>query len=117
MHRRFLPRDTSLEINFPPPVPPRITPFVFEDNPVSAGKPVQATCFVPEGDLPLDITWTLNGAKSDDYVEMSVGRIGRRNSILTIESVSYANAGNYTCRAANLAGEAAHNAQLLVNGY
>lgn len=100
-----------------PVVPPRITPFFFEDNPHHAGQYVQVTCLVSEGDLPLSIKWTLNGKKSEDYAEINVAKMGKRSSILSIESISYDHAGNFTCAASNLAGEAYFTAQLLVNGY
>lgn len=98
-------------------VPPRITPFIFEDNPISSGQPAQISCFVPTGDLPVEIKWTLNGLGVDDFPEISTGRIGSRNSLLAIEAVSYTNAGNYSCEASNSAGKTAHTAQLLINGY
>lgn len=98
-------------------MPPRVTPFVFEDNPVSSGHTIQVACLVSEGDLPLDIEWTLNGKSLENSADVSVGKVGKRNSILSIDAVSYENAGNYTCTAENKAGMAQHSAELLVNGY
>lgn len=96
---------------------PRIIPFYFEENPLHEGQYAQVNCLVAEGDLPIDIEWTLNGASLERFSEISFTKVGKRNSMLTIESVSDMNAGNYTCKAKNKAGEAAHVAQLNVNGY
>ena len=95
---------------------PRISPFEFDDNPVPSGQSLQVTCFASEGDLPIYISWTLNGKPIGEYPEISTGIVGKRGSFLTIDSVSYLNAGNYTCRAENAAGFDVHVAQLLVNG-
>lgn len=42
---------------------------------------------------------------------------GSRSSILTIESVQYEHAGNFTCKAHNKAGKAEYIVGLQVNGY
>lgn len=96
---------------------PRIIPFSFEENPLHEGQYAQLNCLVAEGDLPIDIEWTLNGEPLERFSEISFTKVGKRNSILTIESVSHINAGNYTCKARNIAGESAHVTQLQVNGY
>ncbi|CAH0555677.1 unnamed protein product [Brassicogethes aeneus] len=94
---------------------PRITPFSFEDNPVHSGQFIQVSCSVTEGDLPVQIEWLLNGAKLEDYPEVSTTNIGKRGSILAIESVFHVHAGNYTCRATNKAGQETYTAELQVN--
>lgn len=98
-------------------VPPRISPFSFENNPMQAGQYVQVTCLVAEGDLPLEITWTLNDQSLESFPEVSIAKLGKRSSVLTIESITYTNAGNYTCEATNIAGRSVQIAQLQVNGY
>lgn len=98
-----------------PPVPPRITPFYFEDNPLHAGQYAQVNCLVAEGDLPVEIQWTLNGRSLRDFGEVSYIN-GKRSSMLTIESVSYETSGNYTCTAKNRAGEVRYMTSLQVNG-
>lgn len=92
-----------------------MTPFSFEDNPVHEGDYVQVNCLVAGGDLPIDIKWMLNDV---DVQKMNgiTSSNGKRSSMLTIESVTYSEAGNYTCVAKNRAGESAHLAELLVNG-
>lgn len=94
-----------------------MTPFEFEDNPVSSGHTIQVACLVSEGDLPIEIEWRQNGKDLDHFGDVSVVKVGKRNSILSIEAVSYENAGNYTCSARNKAGVSFHSAELLVNGY
>lgn len=96
---------------------PRITPFAFEDNPVHEGQFAQISCSASEGDLPLTMEWTLNSQSIRRYSEIAVSNIGKRTSILVIESVSYTHAGNYTCTARNAAGGSSYTAELLVNGF
>lgn len=96
---------------------PRITPFFFEDNPVHEGQFVQVTCSVSDGDLPLTLEWYHNGNSLEDYAEVTTSKIGKRTSVLVIESVSYNNAGNYSCLAKNNAGSTSYVAELQVNGY
>lgn len=97
-------------------VPPQIVPFSFGDTACHANQFIQASCTVSEGDLPLNITWMFNNEELDLYPEITVAAVGRRISVLSIESVTYSHAGNYTCKARNLAGEVSYTAELLVNG-
>lgn len=97
-------------------VSPRIIPFYFEENPLQSGQYAQINCLVAEGDLPIEITWTLNDKSIDSFAEISVAKVGKRSTILTIESVSYTSAGNYSCQAKNKAGKTEYITQLLVNG-
>ncbi|XP_057660489.1 cell adhesion molecule Dscam2 isoform X11 [Diorhabda carinulata] len=96
-------------------VVPRITPFYFEDNPVHSGQYVQVSCSVTEGDLPIGIEWKLNGDSLRNFGQISVTPVGKRTSSLEIESVSYKQAGNYTCIAKNKAGAATFTTELHVN--
>jgi len=91
-------------------------PFSFGEDPLSAGESPSLKCSVSHGDLPLTLTWFFNGQPIADRADVSTANVGRRASILSIDSVSGAHAGSYTCRAANLAGEAEHTANLTVNG-
>lgn len=65
----------------------------------------------------MKIEWSLNGKSVTEYPEITASNMGKRSSFLTIESVSYVHAGNYTCSAKNAAGETSFTSQLLVNGY
>lgn len=98
-------------------VPPRIAPFNFEQESINAGEYAYVQCMIPNGDLPIGIDWTFNGVNVKKYAEMSISKIGKRGSTLTIDHVTYNLAGNYTCVASNNAGSYQHTAQLLVNGY
>lgn len=98
-------------------MPPQISPFDISEVPLNAGEFLQVTCTVKEGDLPITIKWLLNDKELELYPEMSTMPAGRRGSILSIESISHAHAGKYTCVAKNPAGEADYSAELNVNGY
>lgn len=81
-----------------------------------SGQYVQVQCLISDGDLPISFSWDLNGRELDEFPEIVASKMGKRSSILSIESVSYTNTGNYTCTARNAAGIARHTAQLLING-
>lgn len=81
------------------------------------GQFAQIACSVSEGDLPLIIDWTLNEQPVHQYSEIGISSIGKRTSIMVIESVTYEHAGNYTCKARNKAGVSTYNAELQVNGF
>jgi hypothetical protein len=98
------------------PVSPKIMPFTFGDDPFHAGQSATLQCTVSEGDLPLNIVWTFNSEPISSHMEISTAKIGRRVSVLTIESVAGRHAGNYTCRGENSAGTASYTAQLVVDG-
>lgn len=98
-------------------VAPQISPFDFGEESVHSGTYIQVYCIVKEGDLPIAIEWMLNRKPLKDYSEISVISGGKRSSSLSIESVQYEHAGNYTCKTKNRAGETEFTAQLLVNGY
>lgn len=77
---------------------------------------VQVTCTAFEGDLPISFAWNLNGRQIEKFPDVSVSAVGKRSSYLSVESVTYEHAGNYTCFARNSGGEASSTAELLVNG-
>lgn len=96
-------------------VPPRISPFAFGDDPSNFGESASVQCNVIAGDLPVEIAWQLNGLPIDEAF-ISTGKMGKRLSILNIDSVSGYHAGNYTCTASNAAGFVDHTAHLIVIG-
>lgn len=98
-------------------VPPRITPFSFEDGPINSGEYASVQCMVPSGDLPLNISWLFNENPVKNYQEISVSKTGRRGSTLMIESANYYLSGNYSCIAQNKAGISKVSTELQVNGY
>lgn len=83
---------------------------------MNEGEYTSLTCMVPSGDFPINIEWNFNGQDIKKYIEISVSKAGRRGSLLTIESVTYNLAGNFTCIALNKAWSYQHTAELLVNG-
>ncbi|KAL4143242.1 hypothetical protein QTP88_005598 [Uroleucon formosanum] len=100
-------------------VAPRIEPFSFGD-PVYDGQSTQVTCFVSEGDPPLDLFWTFSGragpAASPLRGGVSVNKMGSKVSMLYIDAASSSrHAGNYTCVATNRAGRADRTATLNVH--
>lgn len=60
--------------------------------------------------------WLVNG-KPLNNEDISISSVGRRGSVLSIESVQYEHAGNYTCLARNGAGKTEYTSELQVNGY
>lgn len=64
----------------------------------------------------MEITWTLNGNDIRDSIDIVTSKVGKKISVLSIESVTAYHAGNYTCRAKNKAGEADNTALLIVIG-
>lgn len=95
---------------------PRVLPFSFEENPIQAETYATIQCTVPQGDFPLNISWRFNNAPIHSQSGILVTAVGRRSSSLTLESVSYNQMGNYTCRGENKAGYAEYTAALMVNG-
>lgn len=74
------------------------------------------TCTVSKGDLPIQITWTLNGNDVEKYGGVSVIRTNKRISQLSIDSASADHSGEYVCFVENPAGTASHSTTLHVNG-
>lgn len=94
---------------------PRIIPFNFEENPVESGQYATAQCTISHGDLPIGINWLFND-KNVDKANVLITAVGRRSSSLSIESVTYEHAGNYTCVGNNKVGSTQFTTQLHVNG-
>ncbi|XP_064216083.1 Down syndrome cell adhesion molecule isoform X20 [Tribolium castaneum] len=96
-------------------VSPQIHPFEFGDESVNSGEMAIVHCAVIKGDLPLKITWTLNGRPIETVEGVSVMQTKKRVSQLTIDDVQAHHAGTYTCWAANNAGNASFSSYLRVN--
>ena len=77
---------------------------------------VQVTCNVRRGDLPLSISWSLEGDTISSEPAITTTMIGTRTSILMISSVGYRHSGKYTCIAKNNAGMTFESTRLKVNG-
>lgn len=114
-HKRILHGVSFIELLS---VAPQIAPFSIGDEPANWGEAVSAVCTIIKGDLPIDISWALNGEPIvDDRLDgVSISSTGKRVSLLTIEAVSARHAGEYTCTASNAAGATSFAAILAVNG-
>ena len=75
-------------------------------------------CSILKGDMPMDISWAFNGVPIDTSRDASitVTRISKHLSTLSIDGVSARHAGEYACSASNLAGSVSRSATLTVNG-
>lgn len=71
---------------------------------------------MPHGDLPVEINWYLNSKTVVEYAGITSSKVGKRNLVLNIESVTAEHSGNYTCLASNRAGTVNYTADLEVNG-
>ncbi|KAG7213701.1 hypothetical protein KM043_002940, partial [Ampulex compressa] len=93
-------------------VAPQIAPFSIGDEPANWGEAVSAVCTIVKGDLPIDVSWALNGEPitRENHGDVSVSSTGKRVSLMTIEAVSARHAGEYTCTASNAAGATSHSA-------
>ena len=74
------------------------------------------TCSLSDGDLPLSILWTFNNHPITSEMDVLISKLGKRSSVLTIESVDARHAGNYSCQGENLAGSTTHSTELKVIG-
>lgn len=112
----FVNGNFSEPFRFPFPVLPRIAPFDFGEEAIFAGEAAQVSCFVTEGDLPVDISWVFNKADVSVLPGVSTPKAGRKGSSLVIDPTLAMHRGNYTCTARNRAGSTNFTATLNVNG-
>lgn len=73
-------------------------------------------CMVTKGNIPVNITWFLNGKPIQEVRGVTVTKIGHKSSSLSIDSVASTHTGVYTCFASNQAGHANYSTELAVNG-
>lgn len=97
-------------------VPPQIHPFSFGNEAVNSGDLVSVTCAIFKGDLPINISWTLNGLNTNILEGVATGSMNRKTSQLTIESAQAHHSGEYTCIAENSVGLSKYSSYLNVNG-
>lgn len=74
-----------------------------------------ANCFAVKGDLPIEITWSLNGRSITEIHGVFLSNLKRSNQ-LSIDSVAFEHAGEYTCTAKNSVGSNSYSTMLNVNG-
>ncbi|RZF32483.1 hypothetical protein LSTR_LSTR016773 [Laodelphax striatellus] len=95
---------------------PRIIPFDFGESPIFAGEAAQVTCLVSQGDPPLDISWSFHGLGDLSQLGLSTNKVGKKASMLLIESASSHHRGNYTCSVRNPAGSVNYSTSLEIHG-
>lgn len=76
----------------------------------------QVTCVVRRGDEPLKITWSFHGKDIASNMGINTMKVGTRTSLLSIDRITAAHSGLYTCSARNSVGEAKYSAVLQVKG-
>jgi Immunoglobulin I-set domain len=95
---------------------PQIIPFSFGDEIPNAGELTSLQCSVVKGDSPISVAWLFNGTELESSDEITISKISKKVSALTIDSVHASHVGEYTCVAKNAAGATNITAFLLVNG-
>lgn len=80
------------------------------------GDSTSVQCTLSSGDLPVTFSWHLNEQPIETYNGINVVAVGKKTSLLSIDSLSEEHAGNYTCLAQNKAGTSSHMSQLVVKG-
>ncbi|XP_071455023.1 cell adhesion molecule Dscam1 [Hetaerina americana] len=96
-------------------VAPQIAQFSFGDEPANYGDISGVQCIVFKGDLPVFISWMLNGKELTQGNGVSIAKMNQRTSVLSIESVAGRHSGDYSCVAKNAAGYRNYTAHLSVN--
>lgn len=70
-----------------------------------------------KGDLPIAITWLLNGKEIRDESDgITILKVSPRLSSLSIESMDHRHRGEFKCMAKNKAGHAEFTTELKING-
>jgi hypothetical protein len=95
---------------------PQIVPFSFGDETTNAGDIASVTCTVVKGDTPIAINWLFNGSEIQNNDEITISKVGKKISMLSIESARADHVGEYTCVAKNAAGATNISTYLYING-
>lgn len=72
---------------------------------------------VSQGDPPLDISWSFHGQAGDmSKLGISTNKVGKKASMLLIESANSLHRGNYTCTVRNPVGIVNFSTSLEIHG-
>lgn len=101
-----------------PLVGPQLLPIAFNAEIANWGDSVSVPCSILKGDMPMDISWAFNGVPIDTSKDtgITITKISKHLSTLSIDGVSARHAGEYACSASNLAGSVSRSTTLTVNG-
>lgn len=102
--------------NFSYLVTPQIIPFNFGNEDVNTGDSVSAACSIIKGDIPVNIKWLHGNLTVINGDGVTITRVSKKLSTLSIDSVQEQHIGNYTCVASNKGGRTSHSTYLHVNG-
>ncbi|OQR70151.1 Down syndrome cell adhesion molecule protein Dscam2-like, partial [Tropilaelaps mercedesae] len=95
---------------------PQISPILFSDK-IHEGMRAMASCNIIDGDQPMRVSWWRNGQPlrdGQDQGNVQLSNPSEYSSFLTINNVTRAYTGNYTCVANNNAAVSNYTATLLV---
>lgn len=103
----------------PPPVPPKIEPFSFQDG-LRENMMTRLVCGVSQGDLPIQFTWYKDDKelrKDDPWTNhIEISTLDPYSTLLRFSSLSADHAGTYICLASNRASQTYFSAKLEVQG-
>lgn len=97
-------------------VPPKIAPFDFGEETSNFADSASVACLVITGDLPISFRWFFNDRPVKEFAGITTVKLGNRNSVLNIDSVTGRHAGQFTCEASNEAASVNYTSVLSVNG-
>ncbi|GAB6033414.1 Down syndrome cell adhesion molecule-like protein 1 [Chamberlinius hualienensis] len=96
-------------------VPPKMIPFSFQDDQIYEGMRVSVFCAISQGDFPMDIQWYKDDKLIPPHLQVNTRTVERYGNTLSIEQVTSAHGGSYTCSATNAAATVNYTAHLTVN--
>lgn len=97
-------------------MPPKIAPFDFGAEASNFADSASVACLVTTGDLPITFKWFFNNRPVKEFAGITTVKLGNRNSVLNIDSVTGKHAGVYSCQASNEAASINYTSELSVNG-
>ncbi|CAB3363289.1 Hypothetical predicted protein [Cloeon dipterum] len=92
-----------------------IMPFSFGEESINAGDFVSTQCSIIKGDSPISIAWYFNSSEIESTDQITVSKIGKKGSALTIDATRAVHMGEYTCVAKNAAGSTNFTTYLHIN--